>query len=87
MAAIGDARMFSGGRDLSAWMGLVPRQAITGGKPKLFGITKRGSKYLRKLLIQGARAALPSLARTPTALLEARGSRLADLHLGQGDTP
>ena len=68
VAAIGDGRTFSRGRDLSAWLGLVPRQATTGGKPKLLGITKRGSKYLRKLLIQGARAALPSLARTPTLL-------------------
>lgn len=68
VAAIGDARTFSRGRDLSAWLGLVPRQATTGGKPKLLGITKRGSKYLRKLIIQGARAALPALARTATPL-------------------
>ena len=68
VAAIGDGRAFSRGRDLSAWLGLVPRQATTGGKPKLLGITKRGSKYLRKLIIQGARAALPSLARTATPL-------------------
>ena len=68
VAAIGDGRTFSRGRDLSAWLGLVPRQATTGGKPKLLGITKRGSKYLRKLIIQGARAALPSLARTSTPL-------------------
>ena len=68
VAAIGDGSTFSRGRDLSAWLGLVPRQATTGGKPKLLGITKRGSKYLRKLIIQGARAALPSLARTATPL-------------------
>jgi len=68
VAAIGDGRTFSRGRDLSAWLGLVPRQATTGGKPRLLGITKRGSKYLRKLIIQGARAALPSLSRTPTPL-------------------
>lgn len=68
VAAIGDGRTFSRARDLSAWLGLVPRQATTGGKPKLLGITKRGSKYLRKLIIQGARAALPSLARTATPL-------------------
>lgn len=68
VAAIGDGRTFTRGRDLSAWLGLVPRQATTGGKPRLLGITKRGSKYLRKLIIQGARAALPSLARTPTPL-------------------
>jgi transposase len=68
VAAIGDGRTFSRGRDLSAWLGLVPRQATTGGRPKLLGITKRGSKYLRKLIIQGARSALPSIARTATPL-------------------
>jgi len=68
VAAIGDGFTFSRGRDLSAWLGLVPRQASTGGKAKLLGITKRGSKYLRKLIIQGARAALPSLSRTATPL-------------------
>lgn len=68
VAAIGTGETFGRGRDLAAWLGLVPRQATTGGKPKLLGITKRGSKYLRKLLIQGARAALPSLSRTATPL-------------------
>jgi transposase len=68
VAAIGDGRTFNRGRDLSAWLGLVPRQATTGGKPKLLGITKRGSKYMRKLIIQGARAALPGLSRTATPL-------------------
>src|SRR3954464_15342830 len=68
VAAIGDGRAFSRGRDLAAWMGLVPRQVTTGGRPRLLGITKRGSKYLRKLIIQGARSALPSLARTATSI-------------------
>ena len=68
VAAIGTGETFGRGRDLAAWLGLVPRQATTGGKPKLLGITKRGSKYLRKLLIQGARAAMPSLSRTATPL-------------------
>jgi transposase len=53
VAAIGDVPTFTQGRDLAAWLGLVPRQATTGGKPRLLGITKRGSKYLRKMLIQG----------------------------------
>jgi transposase len=61
VAAVGDARTFAHARDLAAWLGLVPRQATTGGKPRLLGITKRGNKYLRSLLIHGARAALPSL--------------------------
>jgi transposase len=59
---------FGRSRDLAAWLRLLPRQATTGGKPKLLGITKRRSKYLRKLLIQGARAAMPSLSRTATPL-------------------
>ena len=68
LAAIGDGRTFACGRDLAAWLGLVPRQVTTGGKPRLVGITKRGNKYLRKLLIHGARAALPSLATSATPL-------------------
>lgn len=68
VAAIGDARTFARGRDRAAWLGLVPRQATTGGKPKLLGITKRGSKYLRKMLIQGARAAMPSLSKSNTSV-------------------
>lgn len=68
VAAVGNAATFARGRDLAAWLGLVPRQVTTGGKPKLLGITKRGSKYLRKLLIQGARAALPGLAKAATPL-------------------
>lgn len=68
VAAVGDASAFGRSRDLAAWLGLVPKQATTGGKPKLLGITKRGSRYLRKNLIHGARAALPRLAATETRL-------------------
>jgi len=68
VAAVGDATAFARGRDLAAWLGLVPRQISTGGKPKLVGITKRGSKYLRKMLIQGARAALPTLRASDTRI-------------------
>ena len=56
------------GRDLAAWLGLVPKQMTTGGKPKLLGITKRGNGYLRKMLIHGARAALPTLSKSETPL-------------------
>ena len=66
VAAIGTGEAFARGRDLAAWLGLVPRQATTGGKPRLLGISKRGNGYLRKMLIHGARAALPSLCRTQT---------------------
>ena len=67
VAAVGNAATFSKGRDLAAWLGLVPRQSTTGGKPRLLGITKRGSRYLRKMLIQGARAAMPVVCREDTA--------------------
>lgn len=68
VAAIGDAGTFARGRDLAAWLGLVPRQVTTGGKPRLLGITKRGNKYLRKMLIQSARAALPVLCRSASRI-------------------
>jgi transposase len=55
---------------LAAWLGLVPKQATTGGKPKLLEITKRGSRYLGKNLIHGAWAVLPRLAATQTWLGE-----------------
>src|ERR1700759_5403774 len=67
-AAVGNAVTFARGRDLAAWLGLVPRQMTTGGKPRLLGISKRGNKYLRKLLIHGARSALPALAAGATPL-------------------
>jgi transposase len=67
-AAIGTGETFARGRDFAAWVGLVPRQVSTGGKPRLLGISKRGNKYLRKLLIHGARAALPALASSSTRL-------------------
>ena len=60
-AAVGNARAFPRGRDMAAWLGLTPRQMTTGGKPRLLGISKRGNRYLRKNLIHGARAVLPSL--------------------------
>ena len=56
-------------------MGLVPRRFTTGGKTKLLGISKRGNKYLRTLLIHGAGAALPYVAERDTPL----GRRVKDL--------
>ena len=55
-AAVPQADLFHNGRHLAAWLGLVPRQHSTGGKAVLFGISKRGDRYLRTLLIHGARA-------------------------------
>jgi transposase len=74
-ASIGNAQTFQRGRDLAAWLGLVPKQMTTGGKPKLLGISKRGNRYLRKMLIHGARAALPSLSKGETPM----GGWLRDL--------
>ena len=83
VAAVGDAGTFARGRDLAAWLGLVPRQVTTGGQPKLLGITKRGSKYLRKMLIQGARAALPTLKAADTPVGAWLRGLLARAHLNR----
>ncbi len=58
VAAVGDPSVFKNGREMAAWLGLVPRQHSTGGKDRLLGISKRGDVYLRTLLIHGARAAI-----------------------------
>jgi len=58
VATIGDAREFKNGRQLAAWMGLVPKQNSSGGKQNLLGISKRGDTYLRTLMIHGARAVI-----------------------------
>ncbi|BBO99810.1 IS110 family transposase [Sulfuriferula nivalis] len=58
VATIGNAREFNNGRQLAAWLGLVPRQHSSGGKPTLLGISKRGDAYLRTLLIHGARSVI-----------------------------
>lgn len=68
VAAIGNGQSFARARDLAAWLGLVPRQATTGGRPRLLGITKRGNKYLRTLLIHGARAALPLVIKVQSPI-------------------
>jgi transposase len=68
IAAVGKAEAFDHGRDLAAWLGLVPRQSTTGGKPTLLGISKRGNKYIRRLLIHGARSILRFIAERDTAL-------------------
>jgi transposase len=67
LAAIGDIHMFDTGRQLAAWLGLVPKQASSGGKIRLQGISKRGDTYLRTLLIHGARSALRAAQRNALA--------------------
>lgn len=56
IAAVGDASVFKNGRQMSAWLGLTPRQHSSGDRQILLGISKRGDKYIRKLLIHGARS-------------------------------
>lgn len=67
-AGVGEAGRFRRGRDLAAWLGLVPKQRTTGGRPTLLGISKRGNVYLRYLLIHGARAVMQRLANQQTTL-------------------
>jgi transposase len=63
IASIGDARNFDNGRQLAAWLGLVPKQHSTGGKSNLLSISKRGDTYLRTLLIHGARSVIYHAAK------------------------
>jgi transposase len=63
VASVGDAKNFTSGRQLAAWLGLVPKQHSSGGKTNLQGISKRGDTYLRTLLIHGARAVIRQIER------------------------
>ena len=76
VATVGDAKSFDNGRQLSAWMGLVPKQNSSGGKTNLLGISKRGDTYLRTLLIHGARSAILAAQRKTE---QARDTRLHGL--------
>lgn len=80
IATIGNGHEFRNGRQLSAWLGLVPGQYSSGGKARLGRITKAGDAYLRSLLVLGARAVLnaavgktDSLSRWAQALVQRRG--------------
>lgn len=66
VAAVPNANEFKNGRHMSAWLGLVPKQFSSGDKQVLLGISKRGDRYLRTLLIHGARAALSHYKKTDT---------------------
>lgn len=88
VASIGDAKCFKNGRQLAAWLGLVPKQHSSGGKPTLLGISKRGDCYLRTLLIHGARAVLRFAQGASTVknawlgqLLERRNKNIAAVAL------
>ena len=80
VAAVSDAAQFKNGRQFAAWLGLVPRQHRSGGKARLLGISKRGDRYLRTLLVHGARSCLRWVDRQrdrrsqwARSLLERRG--------------
>lgn len=87
-AWMGDGKQFDCGRDASAALGLVPRQHSTGGKERLYGITKRGDASLRTAIIHGARSVLirakgktDRLSRWVNALIERRGFNKAAVAL------
>lgn len=88
IAAVSDAHHFKTGRDFAANLGIVPREHSSGGKQRLYGITKRGDSYLRTLLIHGARSALRTAGKKPDRLLvwafklaERRGVKVAAVAL------
>lgn len=88
-AEIGDPATFKNGRQVAAWLGLVPRQYSSGARTVLLGITKRGNSYLRQLLVHGARSALQvaprhpedTLCRWALAVRERRGANRASVAL------
>lgn len=87
-AVIGDGKVFSNGREVSASLGLVPRQHSSGGKEQLLGISKRGDGYLRSLIVHGARAVVKhahkkddALSRWVVRLIERRGKNKATVAL------
>jgi transposase len=84
LAAISDATQFKNGRQVAAWLGLVPREHSTGGKPRLLGSSTRGDSSRRKLFVHGARATLrwvdskqDERSRWLTALIARRGKNRA----------
>jgi transposase len=79
LGTIGDARRFKNGREMAAYLGLVPRQHSTGGKATLLGISKRGDRYVRTLLITGAQAAVWAFERRQRAGRASRNAWLAGL--------
>ena len=64
-ATVPDPKVFRSGRDLAAWIGLVPREGSTGGKQKLGPISKQGDQYLRRILVVGAHAVLKRARQQP----------------------
>jgi transposase len=67
VAALGNGHDFHDGRQVAAWLGLVPRQHSSGGTTRLGGITKGGNSYVRRLLIHGARSVISHVRDKPDA--------------------
>lgn len=80
VAAVGDAKFFKNGRQMAAWLGLVPKQHSSGGRDRLLGISKRGDRYLRTLLIHGARSVVYRCDKKQ----DARNRWLSDLKQRRG---
>jgi transposase len=80
VASVGDAQSFASGRQMAAWIGLVPRQHSTGGKQVLLGISKRGDAYLRCLLVHGARAVISTVGDKTDSPANWLGRLLARRH-------
>lgn len=81
VASIGDGQDFKKGREVSAWLGLVPKQHSSGNKTQLLGISKRGDRYVRKLLIHGGR----SVVRTCATKTDGRSQWVHDKKLRCGE--
>ena len=64
-ARVTDAKLFKNGRHLSAWIGIVPENDSTGGKVKQKGLSKKGDRYLRSLLVNGAMAVVQQTQKRP----------------------
>lgn len=73
VASLGNAKNFDNGRQVAAWLGLVPRQHSNGGKQNLLGISKRGDTFLRTLLIHGARSVIYRAGRRASQIKRAPG--------------
>jgi len=87
-SVIGDGKAFKRGRDVAAFIGLVPRQHSSGDKTVLLGISKRGDRYLQGLLIHGARSVMKNahkkddkLSRWASGLEQRRGKNKATVAL------
>jgi transposase len=87
VASVGDARVFANARQFAAWLGLTPREHSSGGQRRLLGISKKGDRYLRRLLVHGARSVVrtvtPERSGWLAELLRRRPTNVAVVALAQ----